>query len=1066
MQLPHMLNYPLIPHALRSISPVLIFALLFGPLNGQELVIFPSVEQENFELVPEEGLPDSYSANQSPSAQFLAQVEREEDGNKSLHIYDADASDSITLNIPFENQAGEMTVEFDFTADALGNSCGFYLGYSGASGPNMEVCIFANSGGGFRAFDGSSITGPSPSVPCNLGQTYRIAIVIDIPAQTFDVYVDDTAIMTGYAFRHGVQDTFNYLQLLTMGSSPLFDVRYDNLSIWNEEDSGHYFALMTDLGGGVVEYEPFFFYADTGWAVFYYLTDGDTEDYLENRAAKGFGVVQFVLVSGNFYAVDAYGNSFWDSVDPLVPNDDYFDRAADLVDYANALGLYVMLLPTWGDNVTEDQLINLSNAYDLGEYLGEKFAGKQVIWSMGGDRNRNGSDGIDYTPVWEDIVDGLRDGGSGDQMITYHPRGNQSSATWFHRLDWLAFNMNQSGHRRYSNPGTVSVPTPKETLITSNRTRYPIKPIFDDESGYEQITEALDTSDMSDRLSPHDIRVAAYCTVFSGAAGYGYGSNGVFQATAVANTGNWLSDMTWYDAMDRPAATQLTYLQDLLLSGRPFFTRIPDQDMIVSGQGSTYHTVWATRDSKGSYALVYIAEGQQVALDLTSLAGHYVRAYWMDPETGDATPLGTVACESSVTFTPPSSGSDEDWLLVLDVPGLGWDGPDELLVDDFSTTTPGNFPAGWSGNAGDGTNSSLSVVANPTGSEAEQVVRMFDVSDTQTVQATRTFASQSGPVAIEFDFYGATEGSYTHARKAYFYVEGQDICIYAGPSQFSFHNGDAIVALDADFQNGVWYHMRLEIDIEDNTFNLVINDERFDGLPFRNTSSTISQMALISPTNNQGGQTVLCYWTNFRVSHWNAPASMAKESFNDTTAGSLPSGWLGSSSVGSSTLGVADDPTGSADHKSVLRLYDASDTETIQGIQTFDAQTGEFAVEIDYYGGTETGLTNARSSYLYIGGQSVCLFLGPSSLSYHNGSSIVNLGVDCTNGSWHHLRLELDVQTDTFNLVFDGERFDGLPFRNAASSIDRVSIISPTNNLGGNVVLSYWDNLQVIPMPW
>ncbi|WP_309400963.1 glycoside hydrolase family 140 protein [Cerasicoccus maritimus] len=1057
------MNYPTIKHALRSIFPIIIF-MLIQSLGAQKLVVYPMVLQEDLDLVREGSLPGYFSVDQSASASLLAQVERDINGGKFLHVRDASTSDSIAIDIPFDLQAGDVTIEFDFTANDLGNSCGFYFGSSDAPGPNMEICLFANSASGFSAFDGSTIRTPSPNIPCTLGQTYRVTIAADIPSKTFDVYLDGNVIMSGYDFRNGVQDTFDSMRIFTMGNSPLFDLNFDNFRIWNENNSGHYFARATDIGGGLVEYEPFFFYSDTGWGLINHLTDADIEAYLENRAGKGFGVVQFILVSGNFYGIDAYGNSFWNSTNPLVPNDDYFDRAANIVDYANSLGLHVLLLPTWGDNVTEDQLINTSNAYAYGSYLGTKFANKQVIWSMGGDRNLHGSNGVNYGPVWDLLVDGLRNGGSGDQMITYHPRGNSSSATWFHNSEWLAFNMNQSGHRRVSNPAFVSDPNPKETHITNNRKKHPIKPIFDDEAGYEQITEGLDLGDMNDRLTAHDIRVAAYCTVFSGGAGFGYGSNGVFQPSVQAYTGTWLPDLNWYGAMERPAATQLGYMQDVLIDGRPFFTRIPDQSMIVSGQGSSYHTVWATRDEKGSYAMVYIAEGQEVSLDLTALAGHYARAYWMDPETGNTTQLGTVACGPLVAFTPPSSGSFEDWLLILDVPELGWDGPCDLLVDNFSSTALGNFPTGWTGASGDGISGSIEVVAAPVNSSSDQVVRMFDISDNQSVAATRNFSTQSGPVAVEFDFYGVADSSHVNTGKAYFYVEGWSVCLYVGPGQFSYHNGNKIVTLDANFQNGVWYHMRLELDPEDNTFNLIINDERFDGLPFRNTVSSISKISMISPTD-QGGQTIHCYWTNFSVSHWNAPAFMAKESFNDTANGNLPASWLGSGNVGSSTLGVVDDPTDSTSRKSVLRLYDASDVDTVRGVQVFDAQNGEFAIEIDYYGGTEPGITNSQATYLYIGGQAVCLYIGPSSISYHSGSGFVNLGVDCSNGSWHHLRLEIDVVTDTFNLVFNDQRFDGLPFRNDASSIDCIDIISPANN-GGVPVLSYWDNLKVMPMPW
>jgi len=1033
-------------------------------LSAQQLVVFPSVAEEDFNLVRTGELPADFPSNQTPSPLLYAGVEVESENNKILRIYDLDISNNITLTKNLTRQDGIITVEFDFTAYTLGNSIGFYL-LNNDGGLVSEVCLFANDSNGFSAFNGGSILTPSPQVPIILEQTYHVELIVDIPQQEFNVYINGTPLQQGghhidFQFRNGTEDAIDTLQIMTQGTTTQHSVTIDKLSIWNENDAGHYFSIMSE-SNGITYYTPFFFFADTAWSLFYNLTNTETETYLENRSKKGFTVVQFALVGGEFDNTDAYGNDIWLDTSPLIPNDDYFDRVADLVDYANSLGLWVMLLPTWGDNVTVSQEINLSNAYDYSDYLGTKFAGKDVIWSLGGDQNPTG-----YFDVWDDLWAGLQNGGSGEQLITYHPRGGQSSASWYHTEDWLAFNMNQSGHRRYSNPATISIPNPKETLISDNWTRIPNKPILDDESGYEQIVEGLDQNDMNDRITAHDVRVAAYCTVFSGAAGYGYGSNGVFQATQTPYSGTWAPDLDWEDALERPASIHLGYLRDLLLDGRPFYSRIPDQNMIVSGLGEDYHTIWVTRDVKGSYALAYIAEGQSISLDLTPLAGFYAKAYWLNPRTGAPTAIGSVACSPSVNFTPPSSGLDNDWILVLDIPGLSWDGPSALFNDNFLDATIGQFPSGWSGSAGNGTTTVIEVIADPTDSGSVNVLSMFDAADGFSTQATHTFPAQTEPLVIEFEFYGVDDGALVNSRKAYFYIQDLGICLYAGPSNFSYHNGDGIVQLDTAFSNNHWYNFRVEVDITDNTFNLNIDDDRYEDLPFRQQINSISKISLISPSDNQGNQVLNCYWSNVRVSYWNAPFSLARESFNDTTSGSLPDGWLGSTTSGTATLGVVDDPTGTDDRQSVLRLYDATDSYTIQGIQTFPAQTDACVVEVDYYGGVEGSMINERSTYLYVGGTSVCLYLGPTSLSYHNGSSIVSLGIACANETWHHLRLEIDIQSDTFVLEFNEQRFEGLPFRNSASSIDRISLISPSNNGGNQVVLNYWDNLRVLPASW
>ncbi|GLV53355.1 hypothetical protein KDH_02100 [Dictyobacter sp. S3.2.2.5] len=82
----------------------------------------------------------------------------------------------------------------------------------------------------------------------------------------------------------------------------------------------------------------------------------------------------------------------------------------------------------------------------------------------------------------------------------------------------------------------------------------------------------------------------------------------------------------------------------------------------------------ATRNADRSYAFVYIpTAGQTFTLDLSSLAGESVQAWWYDPREGSATPCGTFARVVQQTFTTPSEGPD--WVLVLDNTAQGFRQP-------------------------------------------------------------------------------------------------------------------------------------------------------------------------------------------------------------------------------------------------------------------------------------------------------------------------------------------------------------------------------------------------------
>jgi hypothetical protein len=96
---------------------------------------------------------------------------------------------------------------------------------------------------------------------------------------------------------------------------------------------------------------PFFWLGDTAWELFHRLNREDAERYLQHRAKRGFTVIQAVALA-EFDGLDvanAYGETPLHNNDPVQPNEAYFAHVDWIVRRANALGMYVGFLPTWGD---------------------------------------------------------------------------------------------------------------------------------------------------------------------------------------------------------------------------------------------------------------------------------------------------------------------------------------------------------------------------------------------------------------------------------------------------------------------------------------------------------------------------------------------------------------------------------------------------------------------------------------------------------------------------------------------------------------------------------------------
>jgi hypothetical protein len=418
--------------------------------------------------------------------------------------------------------------------------------------------------------------------------------------------------------------------------------------------------LVTETG------EPFFWLGDTAWELFHRLTREEAQRYFANRAAKGFNVIQAVALAEfqGLATPNAYGQIPLFDNDPARPNDRYFQYVDELARMAADYGLYIGLLPTWGDKLYPivqqggPAIFNVDNAFGYGQYLGVRYRDQSnIVWILGGDRPAV-SDATDFRPIWRAMAAGIQDGVGGPVLITYHPPGGASSSKWLHDEPYLDFNMMQSGHGSGRD-------TPVWEMIAADYHRVPVKPTLDGEPNYEDhpVSPWPVYNPENGYFRDYDVRKQCYRSVFAGGCGVTYGHHSIWQFYAPGRAPITHPDRPWTEALDRPGAAQMIHLRALMES-RPFLTRVPDQDLLASDAGAGGAHVEATSDEEGSYALVYLPGAQTVAVHLGTLAGTSTKAWWYDPRSGDATPIGEYPNAGTRSFTPPSEGPD--WVLVLD----------------------------------------------------------------------------------------------------------------------------------------------------------------------------------------------------------------------------------------------------------------------------------------------------------------------------------------------------------------------------------------------------------------
>ena len=420
---------------------------------------------------------------------------------------------------------------------------------------------------------------------------------------------------------------------------------------------------------------PFFYLGDTAWELFHRLTLEEADAYLKDRAQKGFTVIQAVVLAefGGLTVPNANGDLPLLDGDLSKPNEKYFQHVDAIVGRAEALGLYVGMLPTWVDKWNKKwgegpEVFTPENAAAWGEMLGRRYKDKPIIWILGGDRPVE-------KPAHEQILRamaaGLRKGDAGKHLVTLHPTGGRGSVDEFNNDATLDFNMRQNGH------GIEYTGRYDHTLLDYRHE--PTKPVIDAEPLYEGHPIAFKAREYGYSIAS-DVRKALYWDLFSGACGHTYGHHSIWQMYSPKQKPVNNPLMTWTEALQAPGATQMQYARRLLES-RPMLSRIPDDDLIIESNvptampGAGTRRFAATRDAEGTYAMVYAPVGRPFSVRLDTLRAAKLIGWWFNPRTGQATRIGEIASVPKQQFTPPDAGEDLDWVLVLDDAGKGYAAP-------------------------------------------------------------------------------------------------------------------------------------------------------------------------------------------------------------------------------------------------------------------------------------------------------------------------------------------------------------------------------------------------------
>jgi hypothetical protein len=245
-------------------------------------------------------------------------------------------------------------------------------------------------------------------------------------------------------------------------------------------------------------------------------------------------------------------------------------------------------------------------------------------------------------------------------LITYHPwGGSNSTSQWIHNEAWLDINMFQSGHG--GGHDVACWETTKRDF-----SYLPAKPTLDAEPNYEDhpVNPWPKWNTDNGYFRDYDVRKQCYRSVFAGACGVTYGHHAVWQFMSAKEEAINYPDRGWINAMNRPGAYQVGYLKKLIES-RPMLSRIPDNTIIIKGQGDQGEHIEAFRSADNGCAMIYIPFGKTITIAIPKFSKQIV-AWWFNPKDASIQKIGDIENTSTIKFTTPTVGLGNDWVLVID----------------------------------------------------------------------------------------------------------------------------------------------------------------------------------------------------------------------------------------------------------------------------------------------------------------------------------------------------------------------------------------------------------------
>ncbi len=434
--------------------------------------------------------------------------------------------------------------------------------------------------------------------------------------------------------------------------------------------------------------EKFFWLGGTAWSAPVKMTFNEWKQYIDNRADKGFTVIQVAPSKwkGNVFNEEDWNidstynvNNEPSFISKDLINPPYWQLFDKFVKYANDKGIVIVLIGL------SEPVNDLWDSNELGyfvKYIVGRLFGSFVIFSPSFDDYKNNQKALDI-----EIADSIRKYTS-RHLVSQHPGTGASDADFNEHADDFYetsdFSMNQSGHH----DGDLE----KVYKAARKWNRSLFNKSGENGDKYVVNTEAFYTSGdevdafFYDRYkgTDHDARALGWISWLSGSLGYTFGAMRIWNYHIVFNDefpdNSNVSLSSLLDDNKFKSVNHMKYLKNFLYNSNiewwnlvplsvyevknPHPDSIPENKIIVLAKSK-------------SIVVVYSPEINSFELDLQSIFNEnndaIVYATWYNPRTGKY--IGAKSIDREVTisnnnthlYSYPDSVPDGDMVLKLSI---------------------------------------------------------------------------------------------------------------------------------------------------------------------------------------------------------------------------------------------------------------------------------------------------------------------------------------------------------------------------------------------------------------